>query len=115
MHPGCTELVTEGSYCDKHKKVAVQYREENRKTAAERGYDSRWRKAREGYLKAHPLCVLCESEGEYVAATVVDHIIPHKGDKKLFWNRKNWQSLCKRHHDIKTAREDGGFGNRRPY
>lgn len=44
------------------------------------------------------------------AASVVDHIVPHKGDQKLFWRRSNWQSLCKRCHDVKTATEDGGFG-----
>jgi 5-methylcytosine-specific restriction protein A len=41
---------------------------------------------------------------------VVDHIVPHKGEKVAFWNRANWQPLCKRCHDIKTATEDGGFG-----
>lgn len=115
MHPGCTELVDVGSYCEKHKKAVIRYTDEHRQTAAERSYDSRWRKAREGYLKAHPLCVHCLKENQYTPATVVDHIIPHKGDKKLFWDRNNWQSLCKRHHDIKTASEDGGFGNKRPY
>jgi len=45
------------------------------------------------------------------AATVVDHIKPHRGDKTLFWERSNWQALCKQCHDIKTAKEDGGFGN----
>lgn len=29
-----------------------------------------------------------------------------------FWSVANWQALCKRHHDAKTAAEDGGFGNR---
>lgn len=43
-------------------------------------------------------------------ASIVDHIIPHKGDKQLFWDRDNWQPLCKKHHDRKTATEDGGFG-----
>jgi 5-methylcytosine-specific restriction protein A len=42
---------------------------------------------------------------------VVDHIIPHKGDKDLFWDSNNWQPLCKTCHDEKTAREDGAFGN----
>jgi 5-methylcytosine-specific restriction protein A len=46
-----------------------------------------------------------------VAATVVDHIVPHKGDKVKFWDSSNWQSLCKRCHDAKTATEDGGFGH----
>ncbi|WP_328203649.1 hypothetical protein [Brevibacillus nitrificans] len=50
-------------------------------------------------------------EGNVGAATVVDHIIPHKGDKELFWDQKNWQGLCDSHHSRKTAKEDGGFGN----
>ncbi|WP_233882799.1 HNH endonuclease [Brevibacillus laterosporus] len=41
-------------------------------------------------------------------ATVVDHIVPHKGDKTLFWDRKNWQPLCEQCHNRKTAREDRG-------
>jgi 5-methylcytosine-specific restriction protein A len=45
------------------------------------------------------------------SATVVDHIIPHKGDMAIFWNKSNHQALCKTHHDIKTASEDGGFGH----
>jgi 5-methylcytosine-specific restriction protein A len=48
--------------------------------------------------------------GRVVAASIVDHIKPHKGNKVLFWDKNNWQPLCKRHHDIKTATEDGGFG-----
>jgi 5-methylcytosine-specific restriction protein A len=43
-------------------------------------------------------------------AAVVDHITPHGGDEALFWDRDNWQPLCKPCHDAKTAREDGGFG-----
>ena len=83
-----------------------------RGTAASRGYGHRWQKAREGFLRAHPLCARHEARGEVVAAEVVDHIVPHKGDLSLFWNRSNWQPLCKRCHDIKTACEDGGFGRR---
>jgi 5-methylcytosine-specific restriction enzyme A len=43
---------------------------------------------------------------------VVDHIIPHRGDMTLFWNRKNWQAMSKTCHDKKTATQDGGFGQR---
>ena len=25
---------------------------------------------------------------------MVDHIIPHRGDMKLFWDRKNWQPMA---------------------
>lgn len=48
---------------------------------------------------------------EIVASAVVDHIVPHKKDQKLFWRRSNWQALCKPCHDRKTATEDGGFAN----
>lgn len=27
---------------------------------------------------------------------LVDHIIPHRGDQKLFWDTTNWQSACER-------------------
>ena len=79
-------------------------------TAAERGYGHRWRKARASFLRMHPLCVMCQAEGLTVAATVVDHINPHRGDQRLFWDSSNWQPLCKPCHDKKTATEDGGFG-----
>ena len=39
-------------------------------------------------------------------ATVVDHIVPHRGDQKLFWDRGNWQPLCEHHHNVKTMTED---------
>ena len=38
-------------------------------------------------------------------ATVVDHIVPHRGDWDLFVDPANHQSLCKFHHDQKTMRE----------
>ncbi|WP_223866012.1 HNH endonuclease [Salipiger aestuarii] len=41
-------------------------------------------------------------------ATVVDHIQPHKGDKALFWDRNNWQPICKHCHDrCKQLNETG--------
>jgi 5-methylcytosine-specific restriction protein A len=67
------------------------------------------------FLAEHPLCVdPYGSHGPTLAvATVVDHIVPHKGDAERFWDSEhNWQALCKRCHDRKTATEDGGFGRR---
>lgn len=102
-HPGCPELVPHGAkYCEKHK----PFHHEAPRPASKRGYDSKWQKARKQYLTAHPLCVLCQKEGRYTKATVVDHIIPHRGDQKLFWDRSNWQALCKPCHDRKTGKED---------
>ena len=102
-HPGCPELVEPGAkYCEKHKPL---HPEENRGASA-RGYGRAWQKARKQYLSTHPLCVMCMKEGRYRKATVVDHVVPHRGDIKLFWDRDNWQSLCKEHHDRKTLTED---------
>ena len=89
-------------YCEKHRSL---HPEETR-SAVSRGYGSKWQRARKQYLNAHPLCVLCLAEGKYVKAMVVDHIIPHRGDQELFWDRDNWQALCKPHHDMKTGNED---------
>lgn len=74
-----------------------------RETAAERGYDSKWRDARSRFLRKHPLCAGCMKAGKLMPATVVDHIIPHRGDQVLFWNKENWQPLCKDCHDRKTG------------
>lgn len=74
-----------------------------RESATQRGYDSRWRNARERFIRAHPLCVVCQREGRLSPATVVDHIIPHRGNQQLFWDAANWQPLCKTHHDQKTG------------
>ena len=57
----------------------------------------------QAFLQAHPLCAECLRNGRYTAATVVDHIIPHRGDMSLFWDERNWQSLCERCHDEKTG------------
>lgn len=100
-HPGCPEL-TAGLYCMEHEKQHLS----DRATATVRGYDSRWRKARSRFLKVYPLCERCKAQGKYVKATVVDHIIPHRGDEALFWDEGNWQALCKPCHDSKTMTED---------
>ena len=88
-----------------------------RQTATHRGYGYAWQKARIGYLQHNPLCAECSKKGRVTAATVVDHITPHKGDQQLFWERSNWQPLCKPCHSRKTAAQDGGFGNpdRKPH
>ena len=108
-YPGCRELTQTGR-CEAHVKQAQSFRDDRRGKTAERGYGGRWRKARESFLRSHPLCVECERSGLVAAATVVDHIIPHKNDKALFWDHSNWQPLCKPCHDSKTAREDGRWG-----
>jgi 5-methylcytosine-specific restriction enzyme A len=56
-------------------------------------------------LVEHPLCVMCEMLGKLVPASVVDHVVPHKGDLERFFNGP-FQSLCKHHHDSAKQREE---------
>lgn len=75
-------------------------------TSSQRGYNYKWQKARERYLLENPLCVYCDRLGRVTAASVVDHVIAHRGDMTLFWDQSNWQPLCKPCHDsVKQAEE----------
>lgn len=100
-HPGCPNL-TDRKYCELHKKEHTS----DRPSAESRGYDARWRKASKRFLLMFPFCSVCQREGKITKATVVDHIVPHRGDQNLFWDEQNWQPLCKSCHDKKTWRED---------
>lgn len=95
----------------RQKDGAKEY-DRQRGSSHQRGYDARWRKARLMFLRENPLCVECQRQGKLTAATVVDHIVAHKGNKELFWDRSNWQSLCLSCNSVKAAREEGGFGNK---
>lgn len=106
--PGCPALVKGRGRCDEHEAKA----ETKRGTAHARGYDARWRAYRLTYLRAHPLCVLCEADGRVTASTVVDHIQAHKGDQLLFWHEGNHRAVCKPHHDART--DEGDFGRPSP-
>lgn len=64
---------------------------------------SAWQTARAEFLsmKEHTFC----NCGCGRLAQVVDHIIPHRGDLILFWNRSNWQCMAAVCHNIKTNKE----------
>ena len=100
-YPGCPGFCEPGQiYCKDH----AAYSDDRLRGGADaRGYDARWRKARLAFLNRHPLCAQCLAEGKYTAATVVDHITPHRGDQRLFWDEANWQPLCRECHDRKTG------------
>lgn len=78
---------------------------------------SRWRQTSRAYLAEHPLCecVRCAAVPEYLRdiATETDHVdgLGPSGPRGFDWG--NLQALSKRHHAVKTAKHDGGFGNRR--
>lgn len=76
-------------------------------------YGSRWKRLRADFLARHMLCVDCQAEGRVTRATEVDHEVPHRGDRELFWNQKNWTPRCKPHHSAKTAKESWFSGSNR--
>ncbi|QQP93545.1 HNH endonuclease (plasmid) [Skermanella sp. TT6] len=94
---------------ERRRKAAV---DRHRGSAASRGYDGDWRRLRLAHIQSEPLCRRCKAEGRIVVADVVDHIVPISVDPDRRLDPSNLQSLCKHHHDVKTAREDGGFGRR---
>jgi len=107
--PNCGALVPRGrARCDGCEEKHQAHDRATRGSARRRGYDSKWEARRLRHLQKHPLCVHCQREGIVRAATVVDHIVPHKGDRALFDDDNNLQSLCASHHSVKTGREDRG-------
>ena len=105
-YPGCRNKVKSGR-CEEHKP------KDNRPSSRARGYDHKWSKYREQYLKHHPLCVMCLEKGIYTPATVIDHIKPVENGQAdpLFWVGSNHQSLCRDCHSYKTRVIDQrGFG-----
>ena len=107
-HAGCGVLTRDG-WCDKHKP-----REQRKASAGYHGWYMLpiWTdRLRPTQLLREPYCRECARQyppsdpRHRTPATVVDHIVPHCGDWDVFIDSTNLQSLCKRHHDIKTAQE----------
>lgn len=101
--------------CTAHQRQATRARpyDAQRGNSTQRGYGAKWQGYRRSFLRTHPLCVNPYAlHADLIAATVVDHITPHKGDARLFWLKSNHQALCKRCHDTKTVRHDGGLGHK---
>ncbi len=88
----CGQIVPHGTRCTcqiASTRARNKRHDATRPTASQRGYNGAWRKARAEWLTVYPFCMTCNAQ-----ATTVDHITPHKGDDRLFWDRTNWQSLC---------------------
>lgn len=117
IRPGCGGRLPSGGVCDRcgaggGEAERKRRFDQGRGTTAERGYGGRWQRARLRHLQREPLCRAHQARGQTVAATEVDHIVPHHGDPTLFWDETNWQSLCKSCHSAKTATEDSPFALR---
>lgn len=100
----CGCVVASGQRCqhmfarDRERKARF---DQERPSARQRGYDSKWDAARKDFLAAHPRCVMCGD-----LARLVDHKTPHRGDKRLFWSRSNWQPLCTPCHSSRKQSQE---------
>jgi len=126
---GCNEVVIvpvgfrDSPRCAKHIRIVAP--------APKRNYDHhfidgkniyksyKWRKLRDAYAAANPLCAHCEQYDIVTAGYIVDHIIEIEDGGAVF-DAANLQHLCKSCHNAKTAREkmkrqktrnQNGFGN----
>ena len=89
-YPNCDEFAEEGqTRCADHlvvKRQADAKRWQRVQDKASRSlYDERWwRRESKAFLARNPTCKHCAELGVVTAAREVDHIIPHRGDRKLF-------------------------------
>ncbi|MAA66776.1 MAG: HNH endonuclease [Alteromonadaceae bacterium] len=62
-------------------------------------------------MSRRPYCECPHCLGKFVKGEVVDHIEPHRGDAKIFFDSRNLQTLTKLCHDsMKQSSERGGAG-----
>ena len=64
----------------------------------------KWKQLRRSQLQAKPFCAYCLQLEIRSPATVADHVTPHRGNKALFFDPLNLQSLCKTCHDSAKQR-----------
>ena len=75
-YPSCAKL-TDGMYCEEHAKLMnSHYNKFSRGYDSNKRYGGAWKKIRDRYIKAHPLCERCLSEGRYTPAVLVHHKKP---------------------------------------
>jgi hypothetical protein len=72
-------------------------------------FTARWKRTAAAQLAEEPLCRNCMKHGRVTAATVCDHVEPHRGDPDKFWNGP-FQSLCDQapwrcHSSVKQSAE----------
>lgn len=67
----------DGSYCNAHQKeIDKQYNRYQRDPATKKRYGRSWKRFRDRYIAAHPLCEECKKDNMLTLAEEVDHILP---------------------------------------
>ena len=73
-------------------------------SASRRGYDRQYRNAREEKLRIDPLCEDCLERDETTIAVETHHIEKVAARPDLRAAIDNLRSVCKKCHDVRTAR-----------
>ena len=97
--PGCAEKVTRGR-CALHERV------DHRRTHPHDWVykDRRWSWLSKRVRREEPLCRI-QANGCTRVTEVADHIVPHRGNVSLAFNRRNLQGACRFCNSVKGKRE----------
>jgi len=109
---------TDGTYCPDCQQSVLRQHNSNYKRDKHKGRfykRARWEHERRAFIaenarrhsRYRPVCEICGRPIRYSREAHVDHIIPHNGDARLFWDWDNWQVLCSSCHGRKTREEEG--------
>ncbi|EHL65438.1 HNH endonuclease [Cloacibacillus evryensis] len=100
--PGCGRLALRGQYCAEHQKtINQQYNKYDRAPGSNKRYGRSWKRIRDRFIMAHPLCEECRKQGRLTAAEEVHHILPlSKGGSNA---QANLMALCKSCHSRITV------------
>ena len=101
-YPGCGRLAEREQYCAEHQKVVdIQYNQYQRDPKSNKRYGRSWKRIRDRYIAAHPLCEECLKRGVYTSATEVHHRLPlSRGGTHV---DSNLEALCTPCHSKITA------------
>lgn len=98
-------------------KAAPPHRTKDQRSAAAAQYrqwykGKEWQAIRRRRFAVEPHCRFCAASGQISRAASCDHIKPHRGDRSLFFDFNNTQSLCRRCHDsTKQKQERRGYSD----
>ncbi len=109
-HPGCPNLTNE-RFCQVHAQAERKRYDQERGSANERGYTSRWRKYSKWFL-SQPDNIFCKLQlpGCTNIAECVDHIDPVGPQDPRFWDSGNHQAACIHCNSVKGHKRMAGEG-----
>lgn len=110
---GCPRL-TNDRYCEEHTRIVNNnYNRYERDRETSKRYNRAWKRIRDAYVAAHPLCEECLKQGRVVPVDQVHHIVPlREGGINDF---SNLVSLCSACHARIHAKRGDRWNKRRDY